>query len=82
MGSAGHPLVAHLVGPGAVEVFLRGSLGFCLGGIHGWHGTGVGLGRSNQLNARGDRDQAEQPGKPPDGRGLRNGHSEKSFGAN
>lgn len=81
MGGAGHPLVAHLVGPGAVEVLLRGGLGFCLGGVQGRHATGVGLCRSNELNARGDRDHAEQLRKPPDDRGLQQGHVENNFSA-
>jgi hypothetical protein len=31
--SAGHPLLAHLVGTGAVEVELGGLLRFCLSGV-------------------------------------------------
>ena len=71
-----------LLPPPLRDVLVNSGLPLLLLEAEGWHGTGVGLGPSNQLNARGDRDQAEQPGKPPDGRGLRNGHSEKSFGAN
>jgi hypothetical protein len=44
VGGAGHPLVAHWVGAAAVEVLLRGGLGFCLGGIHGRYAATVGLG--------------------------------------
>jgi hypothetical protein len=44
MGGAGHPLVAHLVGSGAVEMLFGSCLGFCLGGIEGRHAAGVGLG--------------------------------------
>jgi len=33
---AGHPLVAHLVGAGAVEMQLGGLLRFGLSGVHRW----------------------------------------------
>jgi hypothetical protein len=44
VGGAGHPLIAHWVGAGAVEVLLRSGLGFCLGGIHRRYAATVGLG--------------------------------------
>ncbi len=44
----GHPFVTHLVGTAAVEE-RGGFLGFCLGGVEGWHGaTRWGLGQSLQ----------------------------------
>jgi hypothetical protein len=35
MLGAGHPLIAHLVGAGAVEMQLGGLLRFCLGSVMG-----------------------------------------------
>ena len=47
---AGHPLISHLVGAGAIEVELGGLLRFCLSGVHrrdaartcGWSGQAGG----------------------------------------
>ena len=54
MGGAGHPLVAHLVGAGAVEVLFCCCLGFCLGGIHRGRAATVGLGVGAKRCAGGD----------------------------
>lgn len=44
VGCAGHPLLAHWVGAGAVEVLLRSGLCFFLGGIHRRYAAAVGMG--------------------------------------
>jgi hypothetical protein len=44
---ARHPLFAHLVGSGAVEVLLGGDLGFRFGGVKGRHPLGFGVGGSS-----------------------------------
>lgn len=59
---AGHPLVAHPVGAGAVEVELGGLLRFCLSGVHrrdvartcGWSGQ-AGAGEQEMGSNRGCR---------------------------
>ena len=62
MGSAGHPLIAHLMGASAVEVLLRGGLGFCLCGIHSRHGAAIGLGVGTKRRAGDDAQDASQGG--------------------
>jgi len=62
MLGAWHPLVAHLVGAGAVEVKLGGLLSFCLSGVHrrdsartcGWSGQ-AGGGKQELSSNRGCR---------------------------
>lgn len=49
------------MGTGAVEVFPGCILGFCLGGIDGWHGSGVGLGTSGEQLECCDAKGAQQP---------------------
>lgn len=61
MLGAGHPLVAHLVSPGAVEP-AGGLLSFCLGGIHRRYSSRVGvLGRGDSRPAGGAECDQDQP---------------------
>lgn len=46
--TAGHPLMTHAMGTGAVEMGAGSFLGFCLRGINRRHGTVLGLGNGGQ----------------------------------